>query len=181
MAMAGFYSIKGVDDFSLRYLIVWVSAFIGMSAGAAAIHLLRLAPDRRIGIAAAAVIALACFADLARTPQGLGEVVDVAASRDYVAAAKAAERMVRPGEKLGLVIRNDAETLAGSAWAEQAAVNAILNRDGNEAVCIQPDSWILPLGSDFPLRQGPRPDRPYALPGRAGPRRQARCSSSTTW
>lgn len=138
------YSLKGVDNFAERYLILWVTGFFGMAAAAAMICSLRRLSGRVARAGLSIVVASAALWLIASRPEPQADP----AAPEYEAAARAAEALASPGVRTMLVVNHD-DAAWMETWREEAAVNALLLRSGSRALCVDPGTWVLPFGLDF--------------------------------
>jgi hypothetical protein len=141
---AFFYAWRGIDTLTERYLIDWMSPFVGAALVLAIFYfvsLLRALWLRFLLVAAATIVSLSVYRLEPRLP-------DTRSTAMTAAAFDLLTKRAVPGEKIALQIDHDP---AGwpPAWSETVAIIADMNRNNEDFLCIERSSWHLLFTEKF--------------------------------
>jgi len=139
LAGALFYAVRGVDSFSFRYLIYWVTPFVGLAASAAAIRFLFWLQRSWAKALVLVMLAIVCAVVLYQKPP-VGFDPEETSALERAAAEMQAH--TPPGERTAILLTPGGKDW-GEMWSETVAVAALLQRQGSRALCVEAGWHIL--------------------------------------
>jgi hypothetical protein len=153
LVVAFLFSLRGVDSLELRFLFLWLTPFIGMSAAAAFVYAWSVWAHRlmRAGVVLVVVTLIA---------SPLVAITRLSAESDTRLILDAAEALAgrAPPGRQSVVVLDKTSKHWGSMWSETVGVIAILNRRNDRSVCIDPASWHLLFHARYRCPEKRHPD-----------------------
>ena len=138
LGMAILFSFRGIDALELRFLLYWLTAFIGIAAAAVFVYLYLVFQRQYLRVVLTVAVVAVSAVPIAQSLE-LREFVNTQA---IVEAARVLAEKAQPDRKIVLELDRSPEAWS-DVWSETVGLIAVLNRQGNRSVCIDHLDWHL--------------------------------------
>ncbi len=153
LVVAFLLSLKGVDSRHHRFLLFWLTPFIGMAASAAFVYAWSVWPQRSVR----AAIAVGVVALVVWPIAEIGYRWEFPDTRRIGEAANILSERAVPGRRTVLVLDHKSPHWK-AMWSQTVGVVAILNRRNDRSVCIERRSWHLLFHARYRCPENISPD-----------------------